>query len=68
MFEQILERSADIALLVEVAAGEALEGRVVLLDRRVGRFEVERGHEGFSVTKDSAGGLFSVRDLGADAI
>ncbi len=40
IFEKVLECSADVALLVEVAAGEALEGGVVFLDRRVGRFQV----------------------------
>ena len=55
VFEQVLKGSADVALFVEMAAGEAIESGVVLFDRRAGGLEVECGLEGFSVCKDSAG-------------
>jgi hypothetical protein len=55
----VLECTADIALLVKMAAGEALEGGVVLLDRRVGRFEVEGWHGRFSVRRIAPRGRVS---------
>ena len=61
--EQVLEGSADVTLLVEVAAGEALEGGVVGLDRSGGRFEVECAHVRFSEARIAQGVGFSGADL-----
>jgi hypothetical protein len=45
------------------AYGEALEGRVVFLDRRVSWFQVEQSHERFSVWRIAQAGSFSGRGM-----